>query len=87
MERGAAGRLGVFVCPFFPKLFAGAGQAHDNERQQPKQHPNHRHHHRHRQDRRAFLEAASKGCGRFELNRSAWALESEVKQIGGLIYW
>ncbi|KAI8469515.1 MAG: saccharopine dehydrogenase-like protein [Monoraphidium minutum] len=38
-------------------------------------------------DRRAFLEYAAKGCSRFELNRSAWALESEVKQIGGLIYW
>jgi hypothetical protein len=35
------------------------------------------------QDRRAFLEYAAKGCGRFELNRSTWALESEVKQIGG----
>jgi hypothetical protein len=24
---------------------------------------------------------------RFVLNKSLWALESEVKQIGGLIYW
>jgi hypothetical protein len=24
---------------------------------------------------------------RFLLNKAAWSLESEVKQIGGLIYW
>jgi hypothetical protein len=39
------------------------------------------------QDRLAFLEYAGKGCSRFELNKSPWALESEVKQLGGLIYW
>lgn len=39
------------------------------------------------QDRRQFLQLASTGCSRFDLNRSAWALESEIKQIGGLIYW
>lgn len=39
------------------------------------------------QDRRAFLQYAAKGCVRFDLNRPAWALESEVKQLGGLIYW
>ncbi|GFR50296.1 hypothetical protein Agub_g12486 [Astrephomene gubernaculifera] len=39
------------------------------------------------QDRRQFLQFASTGCSRFDLNRSAWALESEVRQIGGLIYW
>jgi len=38
-------------------------------------------------DRRTFLKLASTGCDRFDLNRSAWALESEPKQIGGLIYW
>lgn len=38
-------------------------------------------------DRRAFLQYASKGCSRFDLNRPAWALESEVRQLGGLIYW
>jgi hypothetical protein len=38
-------------------------------------------------DRRAFLQYAAKGCLRFDLNRPAWALESEVKQLGGLIYW
>jgi len=38
-------------------------------------------------DRRTFLKLASTGCERFDLNRSAWALESEPKQIGGLIYW
>lgn len=39
------------------------------------------------QDRRAFLQYAAKGCLRFDLNRPAWALESDVKQLGGLIYW
>jgi hypothetical protein len=39
------------------------------------------------QDRRQFLQLASTGCSRFDLNRSAWALESEITQIGGLIYW
>lgn len=39
------------------------------------------------QDRRAFLQYAAKGCTRFDLNRPAWALESEVRQVGGLIYW
>ncbi|EFJ44432.1 hypothetical protein VOLCADRAFT_95342 [Volvox carteri f. nagariensis] len=39
------------------------------------------------QDRRQFLQLAATGCSRFDLNRSAWALESEIKQIGGLIYW
>lgn len=39
------------------------------------------------QDRRAFLQYAAKGCMRFDLNRPAWALESEVRQLGGLIYW
>jgi hypothetical protein len=39
------------------------------------------------QDRRAFLQYAAKGCMRFDLNRPAWALESDVKQLGGLIYW
>jgi hypothetical protein len=39
------------------------------------------------QDRRAFLQYAAKGCTRFDLNRPAWALESDVKQLGGLIYW
>ncbi|KAG2451617.1 hypothetical protein HYH02_003398 [Chlamydomonas schloesseri] len=39
------------------------------------------------QDRRQFLQFAATGCSRFELNRSAWALESEIKQIGGMIYW
>ena len=43
--------------------------------------------HTHTQDRRSFLKYAAKGCSRFDLNRSAWALESEVRQIGGLIYW
>jgi hypothetical protein len=38
-------------------------------------------------DRRAFLQYAAKGCLRFDLNRPAWALESEVRQLGGLIYW
>lgn len=38
-------------------------------------------------DRPAFMEYAAKGCSRFELNRGLWALESPVKQIGGLIYW
>ncbi|WIA20028.1 hypothetical protein OEZ86_013684 [Tetradesmus obliquus] len=38
-------------------------------------------------DRRAFLQYAAKGCTRFDLNRPAWALESDVKQLGGLIYW
>jgi hypothetical protein len=37
--------------------------------------------------RRQFLEMAATGCERFELNRSAWALESEPQQIGGLIYF
>jgi hypothetical protein len=41
----------------------------------------------HLQDRRAFLQYAAKGCSRFDLNRPAWALESDVKQLGGLIYW
>ncbi|GIL68555.1 hypothetical protein Vafri_21811 [Volvox africanus] len=39
------------------------------------------------QDRRQFLQLAATGCSRFDLNRSAWALESEITQIGGLIYW
>lgn len=39
------------------------------------------------QDRRAFLQYAAKGCLRFDLNRPSWALESEVRQLGGLIYW
>ncbi|GLI71627.1 hypothetical protein VaNZ11_016899 [Volvox africanus] len=39
------------------------------------------------QDRRQFLKLAATGCSRFDLNRSAWALESEITQIGGLIYW
>lgn len=39
------------------------------------------------QDRRAFLQYAAQGCSRFDLNRPAWALESEVRQLGGLIYW
>jgi len=38
-------------------------------------------------DRREFLKFAATGCERFDLNRSAWALESEPKQVGGLIYW
>ena len=39
------------------------------------------------QDRRAFLAFASQGCDRFDLNRPPWALESDVRQLGGLIYW
>ncbi|KAG2486380.1 hypothetical protein HYH03_014960 [Edaphochlamys debaryana] len=38
-------------------------------------------------DRRQFLQLAATGCERFELNKGAWALESEIKQIGGMIYW
>jgi hypothetical protein len=38
-------------------------------------------------DRREFLRFAATGCERFELNRSAWALDSEPAQVGGLIYW
>jgi len=38
-------------------------------------------------DRRTFLQLAATGCDRFDLNRSAWSLESEPEQIGGLIYW
>jgi hypothetical protein len=38
-------------------------------------------------DRREFLRFAATGCERFDLNRSAWSLESEPTQIGGLIYW
>lgn len=38
-------------------------------------------------DRRTFLQLAATECDRFDLNRSAWSLESEPEQIGGLIYW
>lgn len=38
-------------------------------------------------DRRTFLKLASTGCDRFDLNRSAWALETEPKQVAGLVYW
>lgn len=38
-------------------------------------------------DRRAFLKFASKGCERFDLNKPAWSLESEVNSFVGLIYW
>lgn len=38
-------------------------------------------------DRREFLRFAATGCERFDLNRGAWALESEAVQVGGLIYW
>lgn len=37
--------------------------------------------------REQFLQLAATGCERFELGRSAWALESEPQQIGGLIYF
>ena len=30
---------------------------------------------------------AATGTERFDLNRPAWSLESEIVQIGGLIYW
>jgi hypothetical protein len=40
-----------------------------------------------KQDRRAYLDYAARGCARFELNKSAWELESPVKQIIGLVYW
>lgn len=36
--------------------------------------------------RRQFLTLASTGCTRFVLNRPAWSLESELKQMG-LVYW
>ncbi|KAL6745899.1 Saccharopine dehydrogenase [Haematococcus lacustris] len=38
-------------------------------------------------DRRAFIKFAATGCERLDLNRSAWSLESDPQQIGGLIYW
>ena len=38
-------------------------------------------------DRRAFLQLASTGCERFDLNKPAWAMESEVSSFAGLIYW
>ncbi|MEW5300170.1 MAG: hypothetical protein WDW36_003119 [Sanguina aurantia] len=38
-------------------------------------------------DRRRFFSIASTGCDRFDLNKSAWSMESDIKQIGGLIYW
>lgn len=37
--------------------------------------------------RREFLQFASSGCQRFDLNRSSWALESEPERLAGLIYW
>lgn len=49
--------------------------------------PNHTHPRLDEQDRRQFLQFAATGCSRFDLNRSTWSLESEPKQIGGLIYW
>lgn len=39
------------------------------------------------QDRVQFLRYASQGCSRFDVNKSAWALESDVQQLGGLFYW
>eukprot|EP00798_Chlamydomonas_sp_ICE-L_P003013 gene3013-13034_t len=38
-------------------------------------------------DRREFLKFAATGTQRFDLNKSAWSLESEPIQIGGLVYW
>lgn len=38
-------------------------------------------------DRRAFLKFASKGCSRFDLNKPAWSLESEINSFAGLLYW
>jgi len=38
-------------------------------------------------DRRSFLQIASTGCERFDLNKPAWGLESEISSFAGLIYW
>lgn len=37
--------------------------------------------------RRQFLQTASTGATRFVLNKPAWQLESEVKQVIGMVYW
>jgi hypothetical protein len=34
-----------------------------------------------------LIERAARGAMRLELNKPPWALESEVRQLGGLIYW
>lgn len=37
--------------------------------------------------RARLIQRAARGSFRLELNKPPWALESEVRQLGGLIYW